>query len=213
MASSVNENIRYDDCAFEVAWDEFVQEDEAMMPPPSLEQRTIAAWEASLRITADASARRPYRFQGRARSPNRSETNAPKTWLPWQRPSQRYIFWSVGAAAAALLLAISLHRSVLSDDRAPAASSAASLGARETEVSYRWQRTSPLQGAVITLAVDPILETETLQLVRVRMPRLALQAVGVMVGEPDAEGFVEVDLLVGEDGLPRDVRRVSLTQE
>ena len=184
MASSESKNIRYDDGAFEAAWDQFVQEDEATIPPPSLEQRTVAAWEASQR-----------------------------TPIRRQRPSQRYIFWSVGAAAAALLLAISLHRSVMTDDRSPAASSAPPLGARETEVSYRWQRTSSLQGAVITLAVDPILETETLQLVRVRMPRLALQAVGVMVGEPDAEGFVEVDLLVGEDGLPRDVRRVALTQE
>jgi hypothetical protein len=67
----------------------------------------------------------------------------------------------------------------------------------------------PLAKAVITLAADPVLETETLQLVRVRMPRLALQAVGVVVSGSNAEGFVDVDVVVGEDGLPRDVRRVA----
>jgi hypothetical protein len=67
----------------------------------------------------------------------------------------------------------------------------------------------PSAAAAITFAVDPVLETETLQLVRVRMPRLALQAVGVVVSGSNAEGFVEVDVVVGEDGLPRDVRRVA----
>jgi hypothetical protein len=66
--------------------------------------------------------------------------------------------------------------------------------------------------ALLTLTADPALETETLELVRVRMPRLALQAVGVVVSGPSAEGFVEVDVVVGEDGLPRDVRRVALSR-
>jgi hypothetical protein len=68
----------------------------------------------------------------------------------------------------------------------------------------------PTADAVLTLTADPALETETLQLVRVRMPRLALQAVGVVVSGPNADGFVEMDVVVGEDGLPRDVRRVAL---
>ena len=83
---------------------------------------------------------------------------------------------------------------------APPASPAALSAARDVEEVP----------AVITLTADPVLETETLQLVRVRMPRLALQAVGVVVSEPSAEGFVEVDVVVGEDWLPRDVRRVAL---
>jgi hypothetical protein len=65
----------------------------------------------------------------------------------------------------------------------------------------------------MTLAVDPALETETLQLVRVRMPRRALAALGFVVGGPDADGLVEVDVVVGEDGLSRDVRRVALVQK
>lgn len=70
----------------------------------------------------------------------------------------------------------------------------------------------PAADAFLTLTSDPALETETLELVRVRMPRLALQAVGVIVSGPNTDGFVEMDVVVGEDGLPRDVRRVALVR-
>jgi hypothetical protein len=51
-------------------------------------------------------------------------------------------------------------------------------------------------------------EGEPLQLVRLRIPREALQALGVPLFEPEARGLVDVDVLIGEDGLPRDVRPV-----
>jgi hypothetical protein len=123
------------------------------------------------------------------------------------RPSPR-VFWAVGAVAAGLLLAFALR-----SDRATTVPSAPTsdvgLAVRpDVGGGDRGLRPSPTT-AVITFAVDPVLETETLQLVRVRMPRLDLQAVGVVVGGSNAEGFVEVDVVVGEDGLPRDVRRVA----
>ena len=118
------------------------------------------------------------------------------------RPSERRLFWAAGVVAGALLLAFAYsHRATTVP--APPASPAALSAARDVEEVP----------AVITLTADPVLETETLQLVRVRMPRLALQAVGVVVSEPSAEGFVEVDVVVGEDWLPRDVRRVALSRE
>ncbi len=49
---------------------------------------------------------------------------------------------------------------------------------------------------------------EALQLVRLRMPRQALAAFGLVLIDPEAAGMVHVDVLVGEDGLPRDIRRV-----
>ena len=52
-----------------------------------------------------------------------------------------------------------------------------------------------------------------LQIVRLRLPREALQVLGVVLVEPDAEGMVDVDVLVGEDGLARDIRQVSTGQE
>jgi hypothetical protein len=119
------------------------------------------------------------------------------------RPSERRLFLAVGVVAGALLLALALHGHRATTVRPSGASSATLSAARDVEEVP----------AVITLAVDPVLETETLQLVRVRVPRLALPAAGVVVSEPNAEGFVEVDVVVGEDGLPRDVRRVALTRE
>jgi hypothetical protein len=110
-----------------------------------------------------------------------------------QPPRLTRLFLAAGAVAGALLLAVALR-----NDRA---SSIPPAPARDAVPTAR---------AVMTLAVDPALETESLQLVRVRMPRLALQAVGVVVSGPNADGFVEVDVVVGEDGLPRDIRRVAL---
>jgi hypothetical protein len=62
---------------------------------------------------------------------------------------------------------------------------------------------------VMTLAADPIFDNEPLEIVRVRMPRSALRGLGFALVEPEAAGLVDVDLLVGGDGLPRDIRRVS----
>jgi hypothetical protein len=110
------------------------------------------------------------------------------------RPGPR-LFWAV-AVAGALLLAFSLRSDRANTVPGPAPTPALSA-TRDAD-------------AVLALTADPALETETLQLVRVRMPRLALQSVGVVVSGTNAEGFVEVDVVLGEDGLPRDVRRVSL---
>jgi hypothetical protein len=117
--------------------------------------------------------------------------------------SERRLFWAVGVVAGALVLAFALNSEhVTTVPPSPVSSNALSAARSVEEVL-----------PVITLTADPVLETETLQLVRVRMPRLALQAVGVVVGGPNADGFVEVDVVVGEDGLPRDVRRVALVQK
>ena len=67
---------------------------------------------------------------------------------------------------------------------------------------------APAPPVIMTLAVDPLFDTEPLQIVRVRMPRAALRTLGVALVEPEAEGLVDVDVLVGGDGLPRDIRRV-----
>jgi hypothetical protein len=187
MASPLDDssrNVGHDEGALGEAWRQFAQEDAAIRAPAELEQRILAAWEA---------------LQHR---PRRS-----------QPPGQRHLFWAVAAVAGALLLAFALHgHRATTVPTAPDSSAALSV-TRDVEGVHRWPETAPTPSAVISLTVDPVLETETLQLVRVSMPRLALQAFGVVVSGPNAEGFVEVDVLVGEDGLPRDVRRVALTQQ
>jgi hypothetical protein len=117
--------------------------------------------------------------------------------------SERRLFWAVGAVAGAVVLAFALNGERATTLPTSPVSSNAFSAARDVEEVL----------PVISLTADPVLETETLQLVRVRMPRLALQAVGVVVSGPNGEGFVEVDVVVGEDGLPRDVRRVALVQK
>jgi hypothetical protein len=159
-------NIGHDAGALGETWRQFAREDAAIMAPPELERRVLAAWEAL---------QHPHR-QG-------------------HRPSPRRLFRAV-AVAGALVLAFALRSHRATTIPTPASGTAMSA-TRDAD-------------ALIALTADPALETETLQLVRVRMPRLALQAVGVVVSGPNTEGFVEVDVVLGEDGLPRNVRRVAL---
>ena len=83
--------------------------------------------------------------------------------------------------------------------------------ARVTRVVRNMDGNAPLAdppAAVMNVTGAPDVSVESLQLVRLRMPRTALQAFGVALIEPDATGLVDVDLVVGSDGLPRDIRRV-----
>jgi hypothetical protein len=54
-----------------------------------------------------------------------------------------------------------------------------------------------------------IVDSEPLQLVRVRMPREALAAFGMSLVEPEATSLVDVELLVADDGMPRRIRNVT----
>jgi hypothetical protein len=64
-----------------------------------------------------------------------------------------------------------------------------------------------------TIATITLEFPEALQVVRIRIPRAALETLGLVLLEPDAEGVVDVDVLVGEDGLPRDLSHVRAGQE
>lgn len=66
---------------------------------------------------------------------------------------------------------------------------------------------------IIMLEDIATLDTEPLQLVRLRVPQEALFGFGMALFEPDGSGLIDVDVLVGEDGLPREVRKVRKAQE
>ena len=70
-----------------------------------------------------------------------------------------------------------------------------------------------LPDAVMQFDPAPLREHEPLQMVRLRLPLEALQALGLALFEPDASGVVDVDVVIGEDGLPRDIRQVRIGQE
>ena len=56
------------------------------------------------------------------------------------------------------------------------------------------------------LSADPAFDRATTTVVRVRMPRSTLAGLGVPLPDPDAAGDVDVELLVGEDGVARTIR-------
>src|SRR5918992_1191704 len=103
-----------------------------------------------------------------------------RTVAAWQASQRRWrhghplrrpmLVWSAAAVATAILLAVALDRGSDAPER-PAPDRVARPLATLQE-----PRTSTLPPAMITLAADPIQDTETLQLVRVRVPRSALRA-------------------------------------
>jgi hypothetical protein len=89
---------------------------------------------------------------------------------------------------------------------------AAPRGRERMSAAYRAVTGTP-EAPLVTLAADPPLEGELLQIVRMRVPREALQAFGISVADPNLATVVEVDVVVGGDGLPRDIRRVRTVAE
>jgi len=68
----------------------------------------------------------------------------------------------------------------------------------------------------IVLVADPILDASAIRVVRVRMPRTALPTLGIAVADLDQSGWVDLEMLVGEDGAARTIRRampVTVQQE
>ena len=63
-------------------------------------------------------------------------------------------------------------------------------------------------GAAYVLVPDA--ETDVpLTMMRVRMPRSAFSRLGVPIANPDGDGMVDVEVLVGEDGVARSIRRAT----
>jgi hypothetical protein len=58
------------------------------------------------------------------------------------------------------------------------------------------------------LIADPTFETESFELVRLRLPRTSLEAIGVALIGPEIASLVDVDVVVGGDGLPRAIRSI-----
>ena len=67
---------------------------------------------------------------------------------------------------------------------------------------------SPATGAAYVLVPDAYMDAP-LMMMRVRMPRSAFSRLGVPIANPDGEGLVDVEVLVGEDGVARSIRRAT----
>lgn len=67
---------------------------------------------------------------------------------------------------------------------------------------------SPATGAGYVLVPDAYMHAP-LTMMRVRMPRSAFSRLGVPIANPDGDGMVDVEVLVGEDGVARSIRRAT----
>ena len=63
-------------------------------------------------------------------------------------------------------------------------------------------------GAAYVLVPDVEMDAP-LTMMRVRMPRSAFSRLGVPIANPDGDGMVDVEVLVGEDGVARSIRRAT----
>ena len=176
---------------FDAAWRAFEQDDARIKAPAVLEGRVLHMLRAS-RV---------------------------------ERSRRRMVFAkpSLCATAAALLLGMLVRRPddapplrnlasrPLASDTAPAALKPEARRDRPV-IPARNPRPSTAVRAATTVTITQAFP-EALQVVRLRVPREALEPLGLVLFEPGAQGIVDVDLLVGEDGLPRDIRSVRTVQE
>jgi hypothetical protein len=89
-------------------------------------------------------------------------------------------------------------------------------GQRPRRARSRVELPAPRYGAGIVFVADPVLDASATTIVRVRVPRTALVTLGVPLVEPDDRGLVDLEMLVGEDGVTRTIRRavpVAVRQE
>jgi hypothetical protein len=139
----------------------------------------------------------------------------------------------VPAAAAAALLTVA----VLQRESAPLAAPDAAL-APDADLVYvppipdslsqqLWAATavaSPLEGPApppaaadaspgYVIVPGPLVDPGALHVVRARMSRMALASLGMPIVNPDIDGLVEVEMLVGDDGVAQSIRHATLVSD
>jgi hypothetical protein len=166
------------------------QDDAQAKAPAHLHDAVLAAWDAEHAATEV----RAGIWAGLKAGPYDDRAAAP--WLARWRGQM--------AAAAAAVIAVSWLVAHFTAGRAPLDASRREGATGDGRVYF-----APTGDAAMSALVgEPALDTESLQIVRVRMPRGALRAFGVALLDPDATSDVEVDVLVGDDGFPRSIQRV-----
>jgi hypothetical protein len=105
--------------------------------------------------------------------------------------------WPILAVEASLVLAVALWQWMSVDQRRSALSETQTAPSRapgaSTAVSYE---------SLAWLDTDPA----SLQIVRLRVPSTTLAAQGYAVTDPDGDGSVEIEMIIGADGAARSVR-------
>lgn len=169
------------------------------------------------RETADAEA--PSRVEMRLRQEFRTRHKTVKT----QRAAM-VLSWSL-ATAAALLCAVTwinwhankgagVAKSEPNAILTPLVNSGSALQTDNTAASNAAETVVASNSSDFTLLPDSMPTTsEDSTVVRVQMQRAALEALGLPINEEHAGDWIQVDLLVGDDGLPQAVRLPQSTTE
>jgi hypothetical protein len=107
-----------------------------------------------------------------------------------QAPTSRpWVPWAVACAAVVITAVLLTWRPANPGAPSQTAGSPASLIQQELVLVPEFDRAGPLM------------------LMRVRMTRREFSRLGVPISNPDTDGLVDVEVLVGEDGVARSIRR------
>lgn len=179
---------------FDHAWQAFADDDSHQHAPPALEGRVRDAI-----ATPNPPESRP-RFNRTGAIAVAASIGLAAVWAGRHTASPRVTraLDSRAPTAALTTYAATVSREIIRVGAPPAV----------PRVAVRGPQT--LGRPILRLAVDEVAPSETLQLVRMRLPREALLALGVTFAMPDTSGLVDIDVLIGEDGLPRDIRRIRI---
>jgi hypothetical protein len=71
----------------------------------------------------------------------------------------------------------------------------------------------PMREVEYVIVPEPFADPDALHVVHVRMPRTTLATLGMPIGDPDARGLVDVEMLVGDDGVARSIRNATFARE
>jgi hypothetical protein len=114
----------------------------------------------------------------------------------------RHVRWPTAAACVLIPAAAALVIAIASLARDPAAAPDRRLAARD--------RAAPGNTGYV-IVPEPFSDT-ALHVVRVRMATMALATLGMPLADPDAQGLVDVEILVGDDGVARSIRNATFVR-
>jgi hypothetical protein len=195
----------HNDNDFERAWRAFAADDARMTTPPALERQVMMRVAQSREVSPRTISwrRLPVMVSAAAMF---VLTCAAVMWSGTApRPAGEAAV--VGSRAIDTEATLDRHRDGVVEERAITTTSGVTR-LRAPLAGTSLAVLAELPPAIMSLGDGPVGPTEVLQLVRLRLPRETLQSLGVVLLEPDAGGVIDIDVLVGEDGLARDIRQV-----
>jgi len=135
-------------------------------------------------------------------TPQRVEDSLMRAWdsgvhAPSSGGGRRRLKWTVLALAASLVLAVALR-----DRWARTLDQTALRSERETVLGHAAGAVADVSDAMAWLDTDPT----SLEIVRLRVASATLAAQGYTFRDPDGDGSVEIEMIIGTDGGARSVR-------